>query len=218
MGKSLTAVGYWITSLNDDSLFPPQEFVRTSLSAGVASYLRSGETYEQYRGLSWCRFQCGISLSEMGSRDLTDGTWVWPEGLAHYVESHSVNLPPRFVDHITSSVRTIAKLRSQDDVVELGFWEAWCRHNLSSDYFKRLEVARQETSLLAEQMLEGHFRDVEQRTGLSTDSCIWAGCPNLALVGIKFCARCAAKMQPRHPEAAAYGVGLRRFMGSYTQN
>jgi hypothetical protein len=217
MGKSLTAVGYWVTSLNDDFLFPPQEFVRTNLGAGVGSYLRSGEKYEQYRGYSWCRFQCGVPYDEMGSRDLTDGTWVWPEGLAHYVEAHSVNLPPRFVDHIASSIRTVANLRSQDDLVEFGFWEAWCRHNLSFDYFKRLGLARAETNLLAEQMLEGHFRDVEQKTGLSADSCIWAGCTNRALLGISFCARCASKMQPRHPDAAAYGVGLRQFLCSYTQ-
>jgi hypothetical protein len=77
---------------------------------------------------------------------------------------------------------------------------------------------RQETNLLAEQMLEGHFHDVEQRTGLGDDSCISAGCPNHALLGIKFCARCAAKMQPFHPDAAAHGAGLTRFLGSYTQN
>jgi hypothetical protein len=95
MGNSLTIIGYWITSLNDNSLFTPQEFVKTSLGTGVAS-LRSGQTYEQYRGFSWCRFQCGFSTREMGSRDLTDETWVWPEGLANYVESHSIDLPPRF--------------------------------------------------------------------------------------------------------------------------
>jgi len=217
VGKSLIAVGYWITSLNDDSLFPPQEFVRTKLGADVASYLRSGETYEEYRGLSWCRFQCGILHREMGSRDLTDGTWVWPEGLAHYVESHSVNLPPRFLDHIASGIRTVANLRSLDDLVEFGFWEAWCRHNLSTDYFERLETARRETSFLVEQMLEGHFGEVEQEIGFSSDSCIWAGCQNRALLGIRFCARCAAKMQPSHPDAGAYGVGLKRFLDSYTQ-
>ena len=68
MGKSLIAVGYWIESLNDDSLFPPQEFAKANLGTGVASYLRSGETYERCRGLSWCRFQCGISPYDMGSR------------------------------------------------------------------------------------------------------------------------------------------------------
>jgi hypothetical protein len=215
MHKSLIAIGYWITSLNDDSRFPPQEFVRTRLGAEVASYLRSGETYEQYRGLSWCRFQCVVSYSEMGSRDLTDGTWVWPEGLAHYVESHGVDLPSKFLDHISSSVGKIASSRHQGDLVDFSFWETWCRDNLSFDYLKRLELARQETTLLAEQMLQGHFCETEERTGLSTDLCIWEGCSNRALLEIRFCARCAAKMQQQHPEAAAYGLGLRRFLGSY---
>lgn len=31
---------------------------------------------------------------------VTDGTYVWPEGLAHYVETHSVRPPSRVLDHI----------------------------------------------------------------------------------------------------------------------
>jgi hypothetical protein len=30
----------------------------------------------------------------------TDGTYVWPDGLGHYVEMHSVRLPPQIVNHI----------------------------------------------------------------------------------------------------------------------
>jgi hypothetical protein len=33
--------------------------------------------------------------SEMGSFDLTDGLWLWPEGLAHYVEAHGLPLLER---------------------------------------------------------------------------------------------------------------------------
>jgi hypothetical protein len=35
----------------------------------------------------------------MGCRDLTDGTWVWPEGLTHYVRVHHVALPASFLEH-----------------------------------------------------------------------------------------------------------------------
>lgn len=217
--EPLTAIGFWITSLKDDSLFPPQEFAGKRFDADVLSHLKSGETYEQYRGFSWCRFGCEVPHAEMGSCDLTDGTWVWPEGLAHYVERHNVDLPSRFLDHIArSSARTGADLWNRDDPVAFDFWEGWCRDNLSADYFIRLDAARQETRLLADQMLEGHFREVEQRTGLSTDPCIWTGCSNSALLGIRFCARCAAKMQQSHPEAAAYGAGLKRFLGSYAHS
>jgi hypothetical protein len=33
----------------------------------------------------------------MGSSSCDDGEWTWPEGLAHYVERHSVLLPDEFV-------------------------------------------------------------------------------------------------------------------------
>ena len=35
-----------------------------------------------------------------GNLELTDGTFLWPEGLAHYVRDHDVRLPTAFVEHI----------------------------------------------------------------------------------------------------------------------
>jgi hypothetical protein len=51
------------------------------------------------RGLSPCRL-CG-QLN--GSAEYTDGTYVWPEGLAHYVMEHDVRLPDEFVSHVRRS-------------------------------------------------------------------------------------------------------------------
>src|SRR5262245_48523055 len=53
-------------------------------------------------GFSCCRFDCGIPDNEMGSCDLYDGKWLWPEGLAHYVERHSVRLPDEFIQTMRS--------------------------------------------------------------------------------------------------------------------
>ena len=38
-----------------------------------------------------------------GTGELTDGTYVWPEGLAHYVTEHNVRLPEGFVSHARST-------------------------------------------------------------------------------------------------------------------
>ena len=74
----------------------------------LADYLRAGyiESYEM--GYSHCRFAPASSAgsaggggaccaagpwAEMGCLALTDGEFVWPEGLAHYVEAHSVRPP-----------------------------------------------------------------------------------------------------------------------------
>jgi len=63
----------------------------------VAAYLRAGTSLGGYCGYSWCRFPGGPPDDEMGSADLTDGDWVWPEGLAVYVERYAVRLPEDFL-------------------------------------------------------------------------------------------------------------------------
>jgi hypothetical protein len=67
----------------------------------VVSYLSVGHTLQQYRGLSSCRI-CG-QLN--GSKELTDETYCWPEGLAHYVADHDVRLPDDFVRHVQAGSR-----------------------------------------------------------------------------------------------------------------
>ena len=104
--RKLRAVGYWYSDpslrLGDNARFPdPRSLIRPGWLAAekeqILAYLRSGWTWAHWRGHSYCRFQCGISHSEMGSRCLSDGIWVWPEGLPHYVEQHDVYLPYEFI-------------------------------------------------------------------------------------------------------------------------
>jgi len=64
----------------------------------------------------------------MGSCDLTDGTWVSPEGLWHYVDVHSVRLPDEFVEHAAASDFKV--LHSTFDLDhDISFWLDWCRRN-----------------------------------------------------------------------------------------
>jgi hypothetical protein len=36
----------------------------------------------------------------LGSVEYSDGRFIWPEGLAHYVEEHQARLPDEFVDSV----------------------------------------------------------------------------------------------------------------------
>jgi len=108
LGKEMNAlrpVGYWRGLFgHDDGLPDPRQLVRPRWlpahdKKSLLDYLRAGAVHRTCRGFSYCRFECGIAVQEMGSRDLTDGTWMWPEGLAHYVEAHDVALPDDFVQH-----------------------------------------------------------------------------------------------------------------------
>lgn len=99
--RPLRQIGYWSGGTGDNSQFPDvNDFVDPSwweVDMLLAySYLQRGLTTRAWMGNSLCRV-CGQSN---GNLDFTDGTYVWPEGLAHYVRDHSVRLPEEFLDHI----------------------------------------------------------------------------------------------------------------------
>jgi len=95
----LILIGYW-KGPRDPRWPDPQAFVDPSWDAeereDVADYLRYGMVSGAFMGLSECRF-CG---KRNGSLELTDGVYVWPQGLAHYLIEHGVRLPRVFVEHV----------------------------------------------------------------------------------------------------------------------
>lgn len=138
------ALGYWMEpryswsaeearfvfqGYTDEWHAAPRQLVRTDgadSDSDVVAYLRGGREFESWRGRSFCRFQCGVDGSEMGSRCFTDGVWVWPEGLAHYVEHHLIELP----EEIVATAR--ARRGQVPDVVidrtrpiDRTFWNEW---------------------------------------------------------------------------------------------
>jgi hypothetical protein len=65
----------------------------------VLAYLRVQPAWEHWRGYSWCRFD-GCDNRRLGTTDRSDGTYVWPEGFAHYIEKHGVKPPDEFIRHV----------------------------------------------------------------------------------------------------------------------
>lgn len=91
----------------------------------MATYLRAGAVVQSYLGFSWCRFGCGVANNTMGVADLSDGEWVWPEGLAHYVEAHHVRLPDEILA-LAQSRRTPTKhTQWSDGNVDRKWWCDW---------------------------------------------------------------------------------------------
>jgi hypothetical protein len=94
----LTCIGYW---LGPYALGWPdvRDFVDPgwdlSERQAVGEWLQAGELFVAFLGYSECRF-CGI---RNGSVELTDGVYLWPAGLAHYLSDHDVRLPNRIVKH-----------------------------------------------------------------------------------------------------------------------
>lgn len=68
----------------------------------VVRYLLSDRhTRTSYLGDSTCRI-CG---DQNGAADVSDGKYVWPDGLAHYLDLHNVRPPQDFIDHVLRKTR-----------------------------------------------------------------------------------------------------------------
>jgi hypothetical protein len=149
--KVLRTIGYWngpsserVTPEQIASGCPvenrfiwPKDIVdpawESAVRSSIVTYLSTAPKIVAYMGLSWCRFRCGIQ--HLGATELSDGIWVWPEGLAHYVEKHLIRLPDEFVAHLkTSDFRIPTEVWFKDPgfmrqyAVEwdMKFWEDWC--------------------------------------------------------------------------------------------
>ena len=96
----LQRLGYW--GDRDNGLPSPSALIDESWDEDerglVAGHLVRGFVARAYMGFSTCRI-CG---AQNGALELTDGVFLWPEGLAHYVTAHAVRLPAAFVDHVRS--------------------------------------------------------------------------------------------------------------------
>lgn len=100
--QRLRAVGYWRSATQPELPHPAAyidaEWPQPERQATI-QYLRSGAVCARWQGFSTCRF-CGQTGRELGDADLTDGTWIWPEGLPHYLEQHAVRPPDAFLGHL----------------------------------------------------------------------------------------------------------------------
>lgn len=124
MGTKLILIGYWHN--RDSPNFPdPAWFVDETWDADerskVISHLQTA-TYMPYAcgGLSWCRFRCGEKA--MGSREQTDGVYLWPEGLLHYIDKHNVKPPQQFIDHIMNYKPASHSIDTIDVDIDTDWW------------------------------------------------------------------------------------------------
>jgi hypothetical protein len=89
---TLTLIGYWLGDGAPD--WPSVDsFVDTNWSTherrAVNEWLESGVEIRQFRGYSYCR----LCRARNGSSEVSDGMFLWPIGLSHYVREHHVRLP-----------------------------------------------------------------------------------------------------------------------------
>ena len=129
----LKLIGYWKDTNSPHEWPDPRHVVdedwgKDSRST-IVNYLSSGVVVHEFLGYSSCRFGACVPDELMGSREFSDGVWIWPEGLAHYVEHHHVKLPDDFLQHLRQArFRVPQCLDSQvlaSKEIDYGSWKAW---------------------------------------------------------------------------------------------
>ena len=93
----LKCIGFWKGLGRNHDYFQPDWLTQPGCAKedlkSILAYLGMGHTCRVYLGYDECRFPGCTDGDRIGSTELTDGDWVWPEGLGHHVERHSVILP-----------------------------------------------------------------------------------------------------------------------------
>jgi hypothetical protein len=105
---TLILIGYWRSETHPE--WPdPADLVDPQWDAQerhmVTMYLASGTIARTYMGFSPCRL-CG---RQNGSLEYTDGEFIWPEGLAHYLDGHAVRLPTALVSRVIEKLDQIER-------------------------------------------------------------------------------------------------------------
>jgi hypothetical protein len=208
----LRRIGYWKVCLRDDYPFPQE--LRAECAPGLAdklaSYMESGKTFERYMGTSWCRFGCP---GGNGSAELTDGVWVWPEGLAHYVLHHPVALPPDFVRDARSANSPASAFRWPPALVQRAddsYWIGWARSYRASALDTMIREGRAAASRTCDSMLEAAAIEHTTLRGSGTGTCATADCTRQVVGETGFCGRCLAERDRKSSQMGADALELRK--------
>lgn len=187
--STLKLIGYWIRSLDDEDFPPPQELVTTwdpDVQKRVVDHLNAGVVLWQFRGLTWCRFYCDKS---MGSRELTDGQWLWPEDLVHYVREHNVLLPDEFVETALGGPSKVIHPLGRP-IVDKSYWIAWSARHRSHSLRSKIAAAREKAAIVSERLKKATVANIERLEGVSENVCQMHGCIKMALSRRTVCATC----------------------------
>jgi hypothetical protein len=100
---NLIRIGFW-RSKYEPLLPDPKQQVDAAWDEAertlVVEYLSTQPIETRFMGYSPCRF-CG---KDNGCAERSDGIYLWPDGLGHYLTEHGVRLSKEFVLHVRAQV------------------------------------------------------------------------------------------------------------------
>jgi hypothetical protein len=181
--KEFTAIGYWNDGLYYHDYIWPQEIVSdepVENAKEIAEYLKQGVVATYWKGYSSCR----ICDKRLGTTCKTDGTFIWPDMLDHYVTDHNIVLPEEFVNHIKENNYEVPESAKDFDErkyeIRYAFWKNWCFANRDRDkdpqfQIKNFKVPKSnfpeffEPSFVSTPALVSKLKSVKKRADVSPD-------------------------------------------------
>ena len=122
--KSLKLIGYWAGNKESHmDPYPHPSYLQDPkfweekgeyIKSIIVDYLDGCVEVNCYRGLSPCRL-CNENL---GNCERTDGVYLWPEKLSHYITEHNVILPEEFIEFAKEN-------RDKEREFSDEFWLEW---------------------------------------------------------------------------------------------
>lgn len=130
--KKLIAIGYWNSKFYGEERFIyPQELATDTISndmVKLSKYISEGMPAIAWAGCAGCR----ICDETLGTCCLTDGVYIWPQKLEHYILKHKIILPEEFINHAKNNKWKVKKTHFKglyDGRIEEIFWISWCQNN-----------------------------------------------------------------------------------------
>ena len=113
--EKLKRIGFWIDPDRPNGMPDPRTFVAASIDdatkAKVVEHLTVGKHLNLYRGLHVCRM-CG---AHKGTTDMTDGEYIWPQGLPHYITEHNVWFPAEVIEDLALPCPSMPEIEKRID-------------------------------------------------------------------------------------------------------
>lgn len=145
MKHPLTMIGYWQSVYETD--YPdPAWFTDANwdpnIRQQVIQHLQQGRRMPYtYMGQAFCRFHCdGPHAGRLGSMEFTDGRYVWPEGLAHYLEAHHLRLPAEVVDHMLQDTEDLYEPLPHSYEIDYEWWKTQKGWNREASTYKGVDI------------------------------------------------------------------------------
>ena len=121
--KKMLIVGFWAPGTDEEGfMYPPIEhFILRGWYKShnqdletLLSYLSRGRVHKTHRNARRCLL-CG---KDLGNETMTDGVWLWPAGLAHYIEAHDVLPSVRFQQYARKMLDILTDASALPSVLE----------------------------------------------------------------------------------------------------